>query len=95
AAAVLALTAIAVARRSALGRRVLLLFAIPAYACVVTGIWFGLSRPLSADLVTYIPPLVLVAGVGVAALRRERQGRRERRERRDGPDADADEAVRA
>jgi hypothetical protein len=84
AAAVLALTATVVARRSALGRRVLLLFAIPAYACLVTGIWFGLARPLSADLVTYLPPLALVAGVGVAAIRR---GRDKRREHRDGPDA--------
>ena len=83
AAAVLALITTAVARRSALGRRVLLLFAIPVYTCVVTGIWFGLARPLSADLVTYLPPLVLAAGVGLAAIRR---ARRKRRERRDGPD---------
>jgi hypothetical protein len=84
AAVVLALIITAAARRSALGRRVLLLFAIPAYASVVTGTWFGLARPLSAGLVTYVPPLVL-AGVGLAAIRRER---RERREHHDGPDGD-------
>ncbi|MGH3398276.1 MAG: hypothetical protein ACRDPO_26665 [Streptosporangiaceae bacterium] len=95
AAAVLALTATVVARRSALGQRVLLLFAIPAYACLVTGIWFGLARPLRTDLVTYVPPLVLVAGVALAAIRRGRHERRGRRGRRDGPDADADQAARA
>jgi hypothetical protein len=86
AAVVLALILTAVARRSALGRRVLLLFAIPAYTSV-TGIWFGLSRPLSAGLVTFVPPLVL-AGFGLAAIRRERRERRAGPEGGDGPDAD-------
>jgi hypothetical protein len=84
-AVVLALITTAVARRSALGRRILLLFVIPAYTCVVTGIWSGLARPLSADLVTYVPSLVFAAGVMLAAIR---GARRKRREGSDGPDAD-------
>ena len=78
AAAILVLAVAAVARRSMLGRRVLLLFAIPAYAWLVTLAWGASVGSVLAVPVTFIPPIVL----GVLLVRAIRAGRRS------APDAD-------
>lgn len=79
AAAILVLAVAAVARRSMLGRRVLLLFAIPAYAWLVTLAWGGAAfGSVLVVPVTYIPPIVL----GVLLVRAIRA------DRRSAPDAD-------
>ncbi len=70
--AVLALLVAAVARRSALARRLVALFAITAYPWLVTRVWSGPANPVASTLVTFIPPLILAAVV-VAAARRERR----------------------
>jgi hypothetical protein len=71
---VLAVLVAAVIRRSAAGRRLLVLFAIPAWPWLVTTICFFPPSPVPAELIAYAPPLLLGAFV-LAALRRERRAR--------------------
>ena len=70
--AVLAVLVAAVARRSALARRLVALFAITAYPWLVSRVWSGPANPVASTLVTYVPPLILAAVV-VAVTRRERR----------------------
>jgi hypothetical protein len=73
--AVVAAIAIAVAigsaARSGLGRRVLLLFALPLYPMVAVLAWSGTPGP-AYDMLAYLPPLA-IAGVAVYAARRGRR----------------------
>jgi hypothetical protein len=78
AAAILGLAITASAHRSMLSRRVLLLFAIPGYAWLVTLAWPDAANSLLVIPVTYIPPIVL----GVLLVRAIRADRRAE------PDAD-------
>jgi hypothetical protein len=71
-AAVVIAIAAGAARRSALGRRLLALFAIPAWPWLVTRIWYGPENPVEALLVTYVPALILV-GLVLARIRRDRR----------------------
>jgi hypothetical protein len=72
AALVIAAIAAGAARRSALGRRLLALFAIPAWPWLVTRIWYGPENPVEAVLVTYVPALILV-GLVLTRIRRDRR----------------------
>jgi hypothetical protein len=77
---VIAVLVAGVARRSALGRRVLVLFAILFCPWLAARTWVGLGGPAVSALVAYLPPLILAWLVAAAV-------RRERRERRSAPDA--------
>jgi hypothetical protein len=70
--AVLAVLVAAAARRSALARRLMALFAITAWPWLVSRVWSGPANPVASTLVTYVPPLILAAVV-VAVARRERR----------------------
>ena len=72
AAVVIAAIAAGAARRSALGGRLLALFAIPAWPWLVTRIWYGPANPVEAVLVTYVPALIL-AGLVLTRIRRDRR----------------------
>ena len=72
AAVVIAVIAAGAARRSALGGRLLALFAIPAWPWLVTRIWYGPENPVEAVLVTYVPALIL-AGLVLTRIRRDRR----------------------
>jgi hypothetical protein len=61
-----------VASRSALGRRVLVLFAIPLYVLLVTSTAYLFGRPAALALFTYLPPLA-AAGLALRAARRSRR----------------------
>jgi hypothetical protein len=61
-----------VASRSALGRRVLLLFAVPIYVLLITSITYLFQQPVVLTVLTYLPPLA-AAGLGLRAIRRSRQ----------------------
>jgi hypothetical protein len=70
--AVLAVLAVAVARRSALARRLVTLFAIAACPWLVSRVWHGPVNPVASTLLSYLPPLIL-AGVVVTMAMRERR----------------------
>ena len=80
AAVMIAVVVWVVARRSALGRRVLVLFAILFCPWLTARTWVGLGGSAVSALVACLPPLIL-AWLVVAAVRRER------REHRSAPDA--------
>jgi len=61
-----------VASRSALGRRVLLLFAVPLYVLLITSITYLFQQPVVLTLLTYLPPLA-AAGLGLRVIRRSRR----------------------
>jgi hypothetical protein len=59
------------AARSALGRRVLLLFAVPLYVLLTTTAYL-FAHLVDHVLLTYLPPLA-AAGLGLRAIRRSRR----------------------
>ena len=61
-----------VAARSALGRRVLLIFAVVIYALLINLLWPPLTIPVTRAFFTYLPPLA----VGAVALRAASRSRR-------------------
>jgi hypothetical protein len=61
-----------VASRSAFGRRVLVLFAIPLYVLLVTSTAYLFGRPATLALLTYLPPLA-AAGFALLAARKSRR----------------------
>jgi hypothetical protein len=63
-----------VAVRSALGRKLALLFALPLYVLLVTSAAFLIAKPVSLVLLTYLPPLA-VAGLSLRAVLRSRRNR--------------------